>query len=231
LCIPPANPLKSNPGVHKRLFNYKSNDVSNKNKKVSPLGGDLEGAAMDSVDFTKLSHKQAAEINLYINNMAPAMVVQKTLRFIDGNFRAQGWQGATFQPWAAIKRKGTILVLTGKLRRGTNYTTSGRGEVRFYNNVPYAKAHNEGITINATVNVRGFMRRRFYTDEVSKPGARKPKIEKTQIGESEVRPFTRKMNLTIKQRQFMPYEGHESPVLNKAIIRELEKTIKGILKV
>lgn len=185
---------------------------------------------MDSRDFTKLSRRQAGRIASYINDIAPAMVVQKTLRFIDGNFRAQGWQGATFKAWQKQKvRKGTILIMTGRLRRGTNYTTNGRGEVRFYNNVPYARIHNEGGTINATQQVRGFTRRRFNTDEISAPGARKAKFAKTQTGESQVRGFTRVMKTTMPQRQFMPYEGHESPVLNDSIKRELEKRIKALL--
>ena len=130
---------------------------------------------MDSAQFIKHSRRQAARIATYINDEAPAMVVRKTLRFIDGNFRAQGWQGATFQPWkdkasnAGKKRPGRILIVTGRLRRGTNYSTNGRGEVRFYNNVPYAQVHNQGGIINKAANVRSFTRRRFYTDEASAP--------------------------------------------------------------
>lgn len=187
---------------------------------------------MNEKEFTKLCRKQAGQIATYINDVAPVMVVRKTLRFIDGNFRAQGWQGATFKPWQPIKRKGgTILIKTGRLRRGVNYTTNGRGEVLFYNNVKYARIHNEGGDINATVNIRGFTRRRFMVDEVSKPGARKPKFEKTETGKHEVKGHTRVMKTTMPQRQFMPYEGHGSPVLDGSIKRDLEREFKRILKV
>jgi phage gpG-like protein len=168
---------------------------------------------VDSKDFIKLSRRQAANIVSYINLEAPAMVVAKTLRFIDGNFRAQGWQGASFQPWQKQKiPRGQILIKTGRLRRGTNYTSSP-GQVRFYNDVPYAKIHNEGGTINAVVNVRAFTRMRL-----GKKG-------KT----SEVKAHTRMMKTLMPQRQFMPYEGHESPVLNDSIKTELEKEFKRIL--
>jgi phage gpG-like protein len=156
------------------------------------------------------------------------MVVAKTLRFIDGNFRAQGWQGATFKSWQPIKRKGTILVHRGALRRSPNGTI-GRGYARIYTNVVYADLHNRGGTINTTASVKAFSRRRFFTDEVSAPGARKPKFVRTQTGESEVKAHTRKMKLVMPQRQFMPYEGHGSPVLDASIKRELDKQFKSIL--
>lgn len=192
---------------------------------------------MDSRVFVKQSRQQAGRIASYINDIAPAMVVSKTLRFIDGNFRAQGWQGATFKPWQnkqaniGRRRPGRILIITGRLRRGVNYTTNGRGEVRFYNNVPYAQIHNQGGTINITAKVKAFNRRRFYKDEVSAPGARKPRFTKTHIGDSSVRAHTRKMKIVMPQRQFMPYEGHGSPVLDNSIKRDIEKEIKKILSI
>lgn len=184
---------------------------------------------MDSKQFVNISRSRATSIASYINLQAPAMVVRKTLRFIDGNFRAQGWQGATFQPWAPIKRKGQILIKTGRLRRGTNYSTNGNGEVRFYNNVPYAGIHNRGGIISATANVRGFTRRRFTTDEDSVPRAKKLRFTKTQTGTSEVKPHTRIMKTIMPQRQFMPYDDHGSPVLDASIMRDLDKEIRKIL--
>ncbi len=192
---------------------------------------------MDSTQFLRQSRRQAGRIASYINDLAPAMVVRKTLRFIDGNFRAQGWQGATFQPWknkasnAGKKRPGRILIVTGRLRRGVNYTTNGRGEVQFYNNVKYAKLHNQGGTIHTTANVRAFTRRRFYTDEASAPGARKAKMVKTHVGDSQVKAHTRQMKITMPQRQFMPYDNHTSPVLDNSVKRELEREIRKLLTI
>lgn len=142
------------------------------------------------------------------------MVVRKTLRFIDGNFRAQGWQGATFQPWAPTKipkKGGQILIKTGRLRRGTNYVSTP-GQVRFYNNVPYADIHNRGGIISATVNVRGFSRLRL-------------KAKATH----EVKAHTRIMKTTMPQRQFMPYDDHGSTVLDASIMQDLDKEIRKLL--
>jgi phage gpG-like protein len=190
---------------------------------------------MDSAQFIRQSRRQAGRIATYINDIAPSMVVRKTLRFIDGNFRAQGWQGSTFQKWKDKQsnkgkdKPGQILIVTGRLRRGVNYTTNGRGEVLFYNNVPYAKIHNQGGTINTVAHVNGFSRRRFYTDEVSAPGARKTKFVKTKISEHQVKSHTRKMKIVMPQRQFMPYEDHGSPVLDNSIKRDLDREINKIL--
>lgn len=185
---------------------------------------------MNANEFTKSSRRKAAQVASYINDVAPLMAARKTLRFIDGNFRAQGWQGATFQKWKPIKRKGTILVKTGRLRRGTNYTISS-GQARIYNNTVYADVHNRGLTLIGKVKVRGFTRRRFMVDEISKPGARKPKFSRTKTGEHQVGAHTRQMKTTMPQRQFMPYDGHGSPVLDASTKREIERDLKKILTI
>jgi hypothetical protein len=186
---------------------------------------------MNSNDFAKLTSRRANLIVNYINNQAPGMVIRKTLRFIDGNFRAHGWQGQTFQPWKEIRRKGAILVKTGALRRGMNYSNLSKGTVRFYNNMPYSGAHNRGF--KGTVNVRAHTRS-VYTkakvtavNEFTRSGKHRQRTVTTKTGERQVAAHTRKMNVT--KRQFAPYEGNESPVLNNSIVRELEREIKRIL--
>lgn len=166
---------------------------------------------MTDKQFVSLSRQKAANISKYIDFEAPEMVAQKTLRFIDGNFRAQGWQGSAFKPWAPIRRKGQILVKTGRLRRGTQHITSP-GQVRFFNNVPYADIHNRGGIISASVNVRGFSRIRLKGKVIQ-----------------EVKAHTRIMKTNMPQRQFMPYDDYGSPVLDASIMRDLDKAIRKIL--
>lgn len=168
---------------------------------------------------------------MYITDQAPGMVVRKTLRFIDGNFRAQGWQGSTFKSWAPIKRKGTILVKDAHLRRGMNYGSAGAGAVRFYNNMPYGYVHNRGFkgTVSVSAHTRAKYQKSkvFAINEFSKSGRHKGKTITNKIGESDVKAHTRKVNII--QRQFAPYEGSESTVLNQSITRELEREINKIL--
>ncbi len=165
---------------------------------------------MDSHSFVRVSRQQVSRIVRYIGDQAPGMVVGKTLRFIDGNFRAQGFQGNKFEPWKKNRRNGTILVKSGALRRGTNYGSAGFGTVRFYNNVKYAGIHNRGGTINKRVQVKAHDR-------------------KKRKGFSPVKAHDRNMNLVMPKRQFAPYPGSESQVLNKAITRELARDINKIL--
>jgi phage gpG-like protein len=83
----------------------------------------------------------------------PSKAGDITLRFIDGNFKAQGFQGITFMKWAIRKaaskkdkRKGrAILVNKGRLRRGFRKQVQGAGAVAIINDVEYARVHNEGL--------------------------------------------------------------------------------------
>lgn len=187
---------------------------------------------MDSSQFGKFSSATAFTLTAYFNHTGPLMVVRETLRFIDDNFRKQGWQGASFQPWAPIKRPGSILVKTGALRRGTNYEMRGNGDVYFYNNLAYAKAHNEGF--NGEVNVRAHTRAKYFSakasslTELNGNGKHKIKTILNKTGESQINGFTRKMNLI--QRQFAPTETSQSPVLIADITHCLETDINNILR-
>jgi hypothetical protein len=54
---------------------------------------------MDTQEFEKLVKRYAKEIKTYAELRFPAEAANTALRFINGNFRAQGWQGASFKPW------------------------------------------------------------------------------------------------------------------------------------
>ena len=65
--------------------------------------------------------------------------------------------------------------------------------------VPYARIHNEGLTVNTTANVRAFTRNKYKYSKKGKRGK--------AIASSEVRAHTRKMNYTMPKRQFMGYSA------------------------
>lgn len=154
----------------------------------------------------------------------PAMAGEKGLRFINGNFRAQGYQGMGFKQWNPIARKGTILVKTGSLRRGFRAEARGFGVVAITNNVPYANVHNKGF--KGTVQVAGFKRRvTGKAEHFSIKSRRKLKDIKYTKGFAEVKAHSRKMD--IKQRQFAPITGTDSPALANAIKREIIKQLQS----
>ncbi|WP_295675733.1 hypothetical protein [uncultured Mucilaginibacter sp.] len=169
---------------------------------------------MDSSQFGKFNSGVAKKLNSYFNDRAPAMVVRETLRFINANFQKQGWQGATFQPWKKNIKGTRILFKSGDLMRGFNYELKGNGEILFYNNIKYARVHNEGF--NGQVTVPAHTRSRYL----------KVKSSLTKIGKSKVREFTRTMK--IDQRQFAPTQTSPSPILEADIVKWLTKDIAVI---
>jgi phage gpG-like protein len=75
-------------------------------------------------------------------------VAGAALRFVDTNFRAQQWHGASSQPWKQRKKLGngrSILVKPGWLRRSVRIIRIEPLSVTIGSDVPYAKAHNEGF--------------------------------------------------------------------------------------
>ena len=155
------------------------------------------------------------------------MVVREVTRFIQRNFELQGWQGSSFTPWKANK-KGLVPILhrSGDLQGGFNYTLKGYGVVMFYNNIPYARVHNEGF--KGSVNVPDHSRRRTGPASIYNVKSHRARTIKVEIGEPHQIPeHTRRMNLI--QRQFAPTQNSPSPILEAEITKWLEKDIKAIL--
>jgi len=167
---------------------------------------------MTIAEFDKLLRENAAEIKAREQELADA-VEGDALRFIDDNFRNQGWEGI---PWEDIQRDGTILVDTATLKRSFN-GDSVPGEVRIYTNVPYAGVHNEGFEGDVTI-------KEHKRSKYKKTG----KGKKVKSATGNVKAHTRKMN--IKQRQFAPTESSPSPTLEKEVSTTIENHFNDILK-
>ncbi|MBN8834583.1 MAG: hypothetical protein ABS68_00180 [Niastella sp. SCN 39-18] len=173
--------------------------------------------------------KKTNELKQYMHYQWPKNVGQMAVRFVNGNFRAQGWQGSSFQKWKANSRKGTILVKSGSLRRRTGFRIMGLALVQLYNDSPYAKVHNNGY--KGTVSVRAHTRRllgkkRVASGKFTNKGKERMKSVTVLLSTTKVNAFTRKVN--IPRRQFMPVSGADSPVLNKAVERETLRALKSI---
>ena len=181
---------------------------------------------MTPEEFEKVLQTKAREVQNYANNSFPSKAGDITLRFINGNFRAGGFQGATFKKWK--KSKGTTLVKTAALR-SANYYTTQQGQSTLKNNMPYAKVHNEGF--KGIVNIKAHSRntygkKKIGTGKLNKSGLERTKTVTYKTGQSSVKAHTRKVD--IPQRQFMPIDKDDSPVLNNAIQREVTKDLKNI---
>lgn len=97
----------------------------------------------------------------------PVIVGNEAVNFVLDNFRLQGFQGSTFEPWAKRKRgwkkdnrrNRNVLVDKGRLRRSWRVTRATLDSITIGSDVPYAKAHNEGLRIGQIQTVKGFTRK------------------------------------------------------------------------
>lgn len=180
---------------------------------------------MTPQQFETLLQSKAKEIRTYIMTRFPAQAGNTALRFIDGNFRAQGWQGNSFVRWKPNKRGGRILVMRGHLR-AASYYTSAPGVAVVKNTMPQAKAHNEGATINIPVTPK--MRRYAWAMYYKNGGGRKTKNSKAEKWKAIALTKKTVFDIKVEQRQFAPTKNSQSPVLNNAVMRNVERELKRI---
>lgn len=184
---------------------------------------------MNTDNFSADLKQKTARLQQYMKVEAPKMASAKILRFIDGNFRAQGFQGATFLPWKENARRGTILIRKGRLRRSFRSKANNDGTVRTWSISKYAKVHNNGFNGKVTVNAhqrRKYTASKIGTGKFTKTGKERQKTIHTVTGVSSVKTHTRKVRIV--KRQMMPTKMNQSPVLMNSIKREVLKEIKRI---
>lgn len=141
--------------------------------------------------------------NIYDDILRDARV--KLTEMFDNNFREQGFFG---QKWVATKvskvnkrGKGSILIVTGAMRRSIRAVVSGMAVV-FSSNLPYTALHNEGGNFSITV------RSHFRTNK--------------KTGNSySVRAHSRQM--TMPQRQFIGDHEKVQQALGDIVNQNLQK--------
>lgn len=99
----------------------------------------------------------------------PQVMGNEALNFVLDNFKKQGFQGTGFQKWrlrknptkwGPVKRPGrSVLVDSGRLRNSGRIAFMTGESVGLQWDVPYAKAHNEGLTIGQIQTVKSFTRK------------------------------------------------------------------------
>ncbi len=186
---------------------------------------------MSPEEFENNLQTKAAAIKTYALTRFPTVAGNIALRFINGNFRAGGFQGQTFERWKKGKKKsGTTMVVTGALR-AANYYTSQPGQITLKNSMPYAKQHNEGF--EGTVTVKAHTRNKYTKSKVgtgrfTRTGRERMQTVTSKTGESQVKAHSRKMK--IPKRQFMPTHPNDSPVLNNAVQRQVARDINQLMQ-
>jgi phage gpG-like protein len=151
-----------------------------------------------------------SELNDYMQQMKVLTDIYRTLpmkaatlavNFSKERFRQQNWLDLTPAPWQQrklkTKSKRAILVLSGTLKRDVHkiYVTPNAamiGTSTLTKN--YAQIHNEGGTVKATQRVKPFTRKQF---------TRIREGRKENVGKTNVKAFTRKINFTMPQRRYL----------------------------
>lgn len=165
--------------------------------------------------------KAEQQINAWFNKFGqlfstdvPRIIAETATEYYKNRFLPQNqdwdkrkWQTPK-QPYFANKKrgKGRILFASGKLEESIRPSVVRAERVRISagsTKAPYARIHNEGLTVKGTAKVRAFTNRNFM-------GKGKP---------VKIRQHTRAFNYTMPRRQFM---GH-SKYLNHEIFTRFKK--------
>ena len=124
----------------------------------------------------------------------------------DKNFERKGFFADRWEPRHYQNPKGSLLMVTGRLRRSIKSHIEQDG-VRFTSDTPYAGVHNEGGTVNQ--NVRAHNRRNKKTGKTH-----------------QVRAHQRR--LTMPKRQFVGDGPDTQRIIKECIDRNLEQFAKDL---
>jgi phage gpG-like protein len=155
---------------------------------------------MNRVDISEFTRKIDALNNAY--KKVPNEVAAIAVNFSKERFRDQAWLDKTKESWAKLKqrRKGgakksqTILVNTGRLKRGTRKIFANPDQVAIGNDAPYAQIQNDGGIIKRSVTVKSFNKKIY---------SRLRKERKETVRAHSVKSHTRNMNTKIPSRRFI----------------------------
>ncbi len=150
----------------------------------------------------------------------PQLAAITAVKFSKMRFVNKSWTDQTIERWKARKpspewaseerkkasQRGSIMVRSGRLKRSVRKLSATRNSVTIGTDVPYAQIHNEGGTINQTVNIKAHSRERKGRTE-------------------QVRAHKRKRQVTIPKRQFIG----ESRILLRSLERMVEVQVREIL--
>jgi phage gpG-like protein len=170
----------------------------------------------------KSLEKIKIDIQNAIKHIIPAKIKQIGLEHFDNSFARQGFEGGVYLPWQKLKQtkknKGkAILIKSGRLRRSIKGKITP-GKVIFSTDVPYAKIHNEGGTIQRNAMSR------LYIQNRTKRGKNKGRFKR---GTTSGRGYTTgAYTIKIPKRQFMGASSKLNRDIKEMIQTEILKATK-----
>ena len=156
----------------------------------------------------------------------PGNIAVLAADMFDQNFEQQGFFGDAWKPSKRIKtqyrrelKRGSTLTQTGALRRSIRYQVNGM-QIVFSSIVPYAKVHNEGLTIDHPGGTAYFKKKDGTTIWVSNRVANRMKSKNIDL------PRTKAHEIPMPKRQFIG----DHPILRAEIEKHIMETINDIFK-
>jgi phage gpG-like protein len=165
--------------------------------------------------------------------------------FFVSSFRKQGWDDKSVEKWKPRKKKTyktksgktvddttrAILVKTGDLRRSIIRDPANRAalSIKIHTDLPYAKIHNDGGTINR----EGFKGLMYYREVATNLATRKTQKRFARTTGMKSRRATHAMEINVgaytinmPQRQFMGDSYNLNEQVKKVITKRLDKIFK-----
>jgi phage gpG-like protein len=171
---------------------------------------------------------------------APGLLANDAVNFFLDSFKRSAWLGNTIEPWQKRKPQTmwgktprnqgrALLIDTGRLRRSIRVVHVTNLTATIGTDVPYAKAHNEGLRLGIIQQVKQHTRRATRLGITSKRTLKtRSKVTYGRVytgGSITVKAHTRRINMKLPRRQFMG----NSPYLQRQLTRRLQaELLKGL---
>jgi len=112
--------------------------------------------------MTNIFLRQSEDLRNFLNDKFPVLAGAMAVQHFDKSFTDKGFTDRKLSKWKPVidrktkKPKLRPLVVTGHMRRGIDYDVKG-SIIEVYNDVSYAKFHNDGGSIEGRPPQRQFM--------------------------------------------------------------------------
>lgn len=155
----------------------------------------------------------------------PARIAVLAVNFSKDRFAQKNWIDSVANPWKKTnKRKGSTLVASGRLKRSIRKISVTPSRVTIGTDVPYARAHNEGLEISGTERVRSFTRKKHRRKSHIRGGKR---IKAQIVDSHKVNSFTRKYKRKFAKRQFIGKSKRLNNDIKGLVNSEINRAIRG----
>ncbi len=156
----------------------------------------------------------------------PNQIAVVAVAFTKERFQQQNWMDQIAQAWSPRKsrreggtrRSQTLLVNTGRLKRSIRKISANQNLIVVGTDSKYGQIHNDGGTINKTVNIGSFTKRGY---------TRVRNDRRENVRSHTVNAHSRRMNTTIPKRQFIGNSAELNRRVENLIIQKLEAALRG----